>query len=90
MLRIEIVGAFDPQVFDLSESDLSILFNQRVRIHSRAPGFISALRMYGDAINDAIMRGALYLDDPEVQGYFEVCRVFHAGGSVVFHREQVR
>jgi len=59
----------------------------RTRIHSRAPGFITVLRMYGELINEAIAAHKLYIDDPEVVGYFEICRVFHAGGAVVFHNE---
>lgn len=85
MFRIEIVGAFDPQVIELGDNYVSTLMGGRTRIHSRAPGFISALRGYGALINEAITTQNLFIDDPEVVAYFEICRVFHAGGAVVFH-----
>ncbi|CAL9981929.1 hypothetical protein VPHD51_0140 [Vibrio phage D51] len=87
MFRIEIVGSHDPQVLDVSNLDLTTIMKERTRIHSRAPGFVTALRMYGGLLNQAIKDTELYLDDPEVQSYFEICRVFHAGGAVVFHNE---
>tara|TARA_Y100001960_G_scaffold334111_1_gene445133 strand:- start:17411 stop:17674 length:264 start_codon:yes stop_codon:yes gene_type:complete len=85
MFRIEIVGVFDPQVLELSDMDTQKLMRERTRIHSRSPGFVSALRGYGEFINQAIKDTNLYIDDPEVKAYFEICRVFHAGGAVVFH-----
>lgn len=85
MFRIEIVGAFDPQVLDITNADIQAIMRERTRIHSRSPGFVTALRMYGGLLNQAIKDSELYLDDPATQAYFEICRVFHAGGSVVFH-----
>lgn len=87
MFRIEIVGAMDVQVLDLTPLEISELFGERIRVHSRAPGFISMLRQYGTFIETAIKTDVLLIDDPVVSAYFEINRVFHQGGSVVFHND---
>ncbi|CAM0019151.1 hypothetical protein VPHD239_0139 [Vibrio phage D239] len=87
MFRIEIVGVMDVQTLDLSPLEISELFNQRTRVHSRAPGFVNILRKYGEHITDYLKQDFVQLDDPEVVAYFEINRVFHQGGSVVFHND---
>ncbi len=87
MFRIEIVGVMDVQTLDLSPLEISELFNQRTRVHSRAPGFVSMLRQYGAFVETAIKTDAVIIDAPEVTAYFEINRVFHQGGSVVFHND---
>lgn len=87
MLRIEIVGGFEPQVFQPNEAELDEIFNERVRIHSRSLGFTQALNVYGALLNEGIRNNTLELNDLEMYAYFEIRRVYASGGSVVFHRD---